>query len=67
MTSLYRANGFLGLTCFLNNISYQESVTASEPLELSGTSKESPTNILAIKQYNFFRIVKDFDEEHYRF
>tara|TARA_R110000765_G_scaffold16474_3_gene46284 strand:- start:8278 stop:8481 length:204 start_codon:yes stop_codon:yes gene_type:complete len=67
MTSLYRANGFLGLTSFLSNISYQESVTASEPVELSGTSKESPTSILAIKQYNFFRIVKDFDEEHYRF
>ncbi len=47
ITSLYRADDFLGFTSFLNNIPYQESATAMEPLELVGISKENLKEILA--------------------
>jgi len=40
ITSLYRADDFLGFTSFMNNIPYQESATAMEDLELAGISKE---------------------------
>ena len=46
ITSLYRADDFLGFTSFLNNIPYQESATALEPVELAGISKESLKEIL---------------------
>ncbi len=46
ITSLYRADDFLGFTSFLNNIPYKESATAIEPVELAGISKESLKDIL---------------------
>lgn len=46
ITSLYRADDFLGFTSFLNNIPYQESATALEPVELAGISKENLKEIL---------------------
>lgn len=46
ITSLYRADDFLGFTSFLNNIPYQESATALEPVELAGISKEELKEIL---------------------
>lgn len=46
ITSLYRADDFLGFTSFLNNIPYQESATALEPVELAGISKEDLKEIL---------------------
>ena len=46
ITSLYRADDFLGFTSFLNNIPYQESATAMEPVELTGISKDNLTEIL---------------------
>ncbi len=46
ITSLYRADDFLGFTSFLNNIPYQESATAMEPVELAGISKENLKEIL---------------------
>ncbi|MDC6389091.1 response regulator [Maribacter sp. PR1] len=45
-TSLYRADDFLGFTSFLNNIPYQESATALEPVQLAGISKENLKEIL---------------------
>ncbi len=46
ITSLYRADDFLGFTSFLNNIPYQESATAIEDVELAGISKEDLKAIL---------------------
>lgn len=46
ITSLYRADDFLGLTSFLNNTAYQESATAMEPVVLAGISKENLKDIL---------------------
>ncbi|HZJ19267.1 MAG TPA: response regulator [Pricia sp.] len=46
ITSLYRADDFLGFTSFMNNIPYQESATAMEDLELAGISKEDLKTIL---------------------
>ena len=46
ITSLYRADDFLGFTSFINNIPYQESATAIEDLELAGISKEDLKTIL---------------------
>ncbi len=46
ITSLYRADDFLGLTSFLNNTAYQESATAMEPVILAGISKENLKDIL---------------------
>ena len=40
ITSLFRADDFLGFTSFLNNIPYKESATAMEEVELAGISKE---------------------------
>ena len=41
ITSLFRADDFLGFTSFINNIPYQESATAIEDVELAGISKEN--------------------------
>ena len=46
ITSLYRADDFLGFTSFLNNMPYQESATAMEGVELAGISKERLKTIL---------------------
>ena len=46
ITSLYRADDFLGFTSFLNNTPYQESATAIEPVELAGISKENLKEVL---------------------
>lgn len=46
ITSLYRADDFLGFTSFLNNIPYKESATAMEPVELVAISKENLKEVL---------------------
>ena len=46
ITSLAKADDFLGFTSFLNNVPYQESSTALEDVELAGISKESLKEIL---------------------
>lgn len=46
ITSLYRADDFLGFTSFINNIPYQESATAMENVALAGISKEDLKTIL---------------------
>lgn len=46
ITSLYRADDFLGFTSFMNNIPYQESATAMENVRLAGISKEDLMTIL---------------------
>lgn len=46
ITSLAKADDFLGFTSFLNNVPYQESATALEDVELAGISKESLKEIL---------------------
>lgn len=46
ITSLYRADDFLGFTSFMNNIPYQESATAIENVRLAGISKEDLMSIL---------------------
>ncbi|NNE76244.1 MAG: response regulator [Pricia sp.] len=46
ITSLYRADDFLGFTSFMNNIPYQESATAIENTELVGISKDNLKTIL---------------------
>lgn len=46
ITSLYRADDFLGFTSFLNNIPYQESATAIEPVALAGISKNNLKEVL---------------------
>ncbi len=46
ITSLYRADDFLGLTSFVNNVPYYESATAMEPVRLTGISKEQLKDIL---------------------
>ena len=47
ITSLYRADDFLGFTSFMNNTPYQESATAMENVALAGISKEELKPILA--------------------
>ncbi|ADV50307.1 transcriptional regulator, Crp/Fnr family [Cellulophaga algicola DSM 14237] len=49
ITSLYRADDFLGFTSFLKNVPYQESATAMEDVVLAGISKE---NLKAILERN---------------
>lgn len=46
ITSLYRADDFLGFTSFMNNIPYQESATAIEDVALAGISKRQLKDIL---------------------
>jgi CheY-like chemotaxis protein len=46
ITSLYRADDFLGFTSFMNNIPYQESATAMEVVSLAGISKDNLKQIL---------------------
>lgn len=46
ITSVFRADDFLGFTSFLNNVVYQESATAIENVELAGISKEDLKTIL---------------------
>ncbi|PXX26381.1 response regulator [Arenibacter sp. ARW7G5Y1] len=46
ITSLYRADDFLGFTSFIDNIPYQESATAIEDTELAGISKENLKQVL---------------------
>lgn len=46
ITSLYRADDFLGFTSFMNNIPYQESATAIENVQLAGISNEDLKTIL---------------------
>ncbi|MCM4173301.1 transcriptional regulator [Arenibacter sp. TNZ] len=46
ITSLYRADDFLGFTSFIDNIPYQESATAIEEVEVAGISKESLKQVL---------------------
>ncbi|MCK0146651.1 response regulator [Arenibacter sp. F26102] len=46
ITSLYRADDFLGFTSFLDNVPYQESATAIENVELAGISKENLKQVL---------------------
>lgn len=46
ITSLHRADDFLGFSSFLNNTPYQESATAIEPVALAGISKDSLKKIL---------------------
>jgi CheY-like chemotaxis protein/CRP-like cAMP-binding protein len=46
ITSLYRADDFLGFTSFMDNIPNQESATAIEDVELAGISKENVKQVL---------------------
>ena len=46
ITSLAKADDFLGFTSFLNNVPYQESATAMSDVELAGISKENLKEIL---------------------
>ena len=46
ITSLYRADDFLGFTSFIDNIPYQEYATAIEKVELAGISKENVKQVL---------------------
>tara|TARA_R110000868_G_scaffold136879_1_gene350044 strand:+ start:24025 stop:25077 length:1053 start_codon:yes stop_codon:yes gene_type:complete len=46
ITSLYRADDFLGFTSFLDNIPYQESATAIEDVELAAISKENLKEVM---------------------
>jgi CheY-like chemotaxis protein len=46
ITSLYRADDFLGLTSFINNVPYQESATAMEEVVLVGISKTRLKDVL---------------------
>lgn len=46
ITSLNKADDFLGFTSFLNNVPYQESATALEAVELAGISKDNLKEIL---------------------
>jgi DNA-binding response OmpR family regulator len=46
ITSLFRADDFLGFTSFVDNIPYQESATAMEDVELAGISKENLKQVL---------------------
>lgn len=46
ITTLYKADDFLGFTSFIDNIPYQESATAVEDLELAGISKNDLKDIL---------------------
>ena len=46
ITSLNKADDFLGFTSFLNNVPYQESATALEAVELAGISKDNLKNLL---------------------
>ncbi len=46
ITSLYRADDFLGFTSFMNSTPCQESATAMEDVELAGISKSYLKNIL---------------------
>jgi DNA-binding response OmpR family regulator len=50
ITSLHRADDFLGLTSFVNNSPYPETATAMETVELAGISKEQLKNILSQNQ-----------------
>ena len=50
ITSLFRADDFLGFTSFMNNIPYQESATAMEEVELAGISKDKLKAILEKSQ-----------------
>ncbi|WP_405415334.1 response regulator [Maribacter sp. Asnod1-A12] len=47
ITSLSKADDFLGFTSFLNNVPYQETAKALEEVELAGISKESLKEILS--------------------
>ncbi|WP_036153967.1 response regulator [Maribacter forsetii] len=47
ITSLSKADDFLGFTSFLNNVPYQESATALEAVELAGISKDNLKEILS--------------------
>ncbi|WP_282111401.1 response regulator [Maribacter stanieri] len=46
ITTLNKADDFLGFTSFLNNVPYQESATALEAVELAGISKDNLKEIL---------------------
>ncbi|WP_321827154.1 response regulator [Maribacter dokdonensis] len=46
ITSLSKADDFLGFTSFLNNVPYQETATALETVELVGISKDNLKTIL---------------------
>lgn len=46
ITTLYKADDFLGFTSFEENIPYQESATAVETTELAGISKQSLKGVL---------------------
>ena len=46
ITSLFRADDFLGFTSFIDNIPYRESATAIEDVELAGISKENLKQVL---------------------
>ncbi|WP_190811019.1 response regulator [Flagellimonas sp. S3867] len=46
ITSLHRADDFLGFTSFMDNVPYLESATAVEPTELAAISKTELMNVL---------------------
>lgn len=46
ITSLHRADDFLGFTSLIDHIPYQESATAIEEVELAGISKENLKQVL---------------------
>ncbi|WP_411030505.1 response regulator [Spongiimicrobium sp. 3-5] len=46
ITSLHRADDFLGFSSFVENIPYQETATAVEDLEMAGISKDELKSIL---------------------
>lgn len=50
ITSLHRADDFLGFTSFTNNFPHQETATAVEHTEVAGLSKDELKNILQKNQ-----------------
>lgn len=62
ITSLYRADDFLGFTSFLNNIPYQESASAMEPVALAGISKDDLKEILRNNKNVSLELIELFTE-----
>ena len=50
ITTLHKADDFLGITSFIENMPYQESATAVEAVELAGISKQDLKKVLSKSQ-----------------
>lgn len=58
ITSLYRADDFLGFTSLIENVPYKESATAVEETELAGISKMELKEILEKNQTISFELME---------